>query len=335
MDEIELILEKITIPVIVWKRETDNSYVCQIENKMTVGVTKGTIFEEYVESLPEKNEYHEFIQTKSLKKITLVDSEIILEFINGQLFYEIHYPKYNLYLLKTISQQIRNPLTNIIGIISILEGSQHDSEIKNYIEIIKKSSIAIISVINDMIDILHYEQGLMILEKKKIEVYKFFKMCKSIVYNDAKEKKINLKFTLDEDLPKVIISDEKRLEQIVVTLVNNALNNQEYGIISVSFGVLTKDEMKQYDLKTPSSNKYNMLLKVKDSGKGYSDEERRELNRIFQGTNGGSLMNSCKFVSFGIIIVKYLITLMEGKIWFRSDKEMGSIFYCYLPLTGF
>ena len=239
-------------------------------------------------------------------------------------------------MLTTINYKIRNPLTNIIGVLSLLDYSNLNDSNKKYMNIIKQSSYDIVSVAKDLIDIINLESDKIIITLENINIKKFVNECYNIISNDAKKKNIELISKLDKDIPHIIISDEKRLQQIIINILNNAINFTSFGNIIVEISLFNKkNDINNcpFDYKVQKSQKYNILFKIKDNGIGMNQKKQNSINNVL-GIKKLNFIKSYKNPGFGLLISKCLCNLMGGNIWFKSEIDMGTIFYFNIICDG-
>ncbi len=218
--------------------------------------------------------------------------------------------------LANLSHEIRTPLNAIIGFAELLENNNLPPEkAKNYLSIIQKNSISLLNLINDIIDISKIEANELKIHKKLTDVNNLLKQIYLI------NKKINLKnkpdIEIKLDIPDenlLLITDENRLKQIIINLINNAIKFTEKGEIIIGY---TKD-------------KNQVKFFIKDTGVGIPKKDLPTIfNRFFQASNQVEKNNSGR--GLGLSITKNLIELLGGSIYCESEVNKGSKFYFTLP----
>lgn len=223
------------------------------------------------------------------------------------------------------SHELRTPLTTIRGnssmILQLYADILKDPSFKEMIEDINGSSVRLIEIVNDFLDVSRIEQGKMQYTFAEI---KLDKIIESIVYEMKpvlKEKKLSLDIehkTLDT-IP-TIIADSNRVKQIIYNLIGNALKFTEKGGIKVS----AKEEGKM------------VKVIISDTGSGIALEGQKMLFRKFQQT-GSSLLtrDATKGTGLGLYISKLLVEGMGGKIALESSTEgKGTSFSFTLPIAS-
>jgi signal transduction histidine kinase len=332
--EYEKIFDELNFPFLVWKRSNEKSlFECHYSNKKIIGINKGTLLEEHTND----KIYKEVLETKSTKKVDRDAYSIFVEYISENTLCEIHYPICNnIKILSIISHKIRLPLTSIVGVLNILDDFKFNNEQKKYIDILKRASNDIISIANDILDILNLEQGHVVLKNKQTDIRTIFEACQKIVNNKNKNKKINFKFKIDNNIMKKISIDAPRLEQIIINILNNSVySTDEFGQIYV---IATPYEETQlfdcpFEYQKTSHPKVNLLFRIKDTGSGI-DDAKKSIIEDFVNEKSTDINMVHKLSGFGLYISKKLCNLMGGNIWFKTEKDIGSVFYFNIICDG-
>lgn len=331
------VFEKLLFPFIIWKHNSDTKlFECFYSNGKIPGIIVGTPADIYTKN----SLYNKVIETKTLQIIHNETFDIYADYISDNLIYEIHYPVCNnVKILSTISHKIRLPLTSIVGILNILDEFKFSSEQKKYIDIIKKSSSDIVAVANDIIDILNLEQGGITLRNNIVSLQNVIESCKKVITNKNKTKSINIIFKVDTNLPKKINIDTTRLEQIIINLLNNAVyNTDDTGQIIVMVSLYEENDLFDcpFEYQKSSSSSVNILFKIKDTGSGIDSTKKEVIESILDIDNKTvDKKIPYKFNGFGLYISKKICNLMNGHIWFKTERDIGSIFYFNIICEGF
>lgn len=324
------------IDVIIWKK-IDDKYKCFINN---CNIENNLKLDDYLKTNNQLKEcYDKIIDTKEHQLMILNDNKIILECIED-IIIEIHIPiDDNLYLLSSISHKIRSPLNNIIGILTLFENLKLDKIQKKCIKILKNSSYEIVKIANDIIDIINLNKNEIKLTFEKINLNKFIHECYEIVAKDIIKKNLNFMFKIDENIPEIINIDSLRLKQIIINLLNNAINNTSIGGITLSISLFDNNNNNNEDINCPfkyiptKPPIYNLLFKIKDTGRGIDNNNKNFIEKIL-GIKKSCINNIHKYSGFGLLISKYLCNLMGGNIWFKSEIDIGTIFYFNIICEG-
>jgi signal transduction histidine kinase len=220
--------------------------------------------------------------------------------------------------LASMSHELRTPLNSIMGFNSILlmeMAGPLNFEQKKQLKIVKGSSQHLLNLINDILDISKIEAGEFKLSYEEFNLEKLINEVIEILKPLAEKKGLELNAIIDESTG-VIKSDKRRLNQVLINLLNNAVKFTNRGGVTLSV-------RKEGD---------KLEIKVKDTGIGIDEESISELfqpfhqldtgtNRVFEGTG------------LGLSICRRIIEMMGGKIWVESQPGVGSTFGFIIPVV--
>ncbi len=231
--------------------------------------------------------------------------------------------------LANMSHELRTPLNGILGYAQIL---QQDpallNEHRNQIDIIKRSGDHLLTLINDVLDIAKIEAGKVTLQPTDFHLRAFLNTISDIIRIRAQQKGIAFKTRFDPDLPDMIYADEKRLRQILINLLGNAVKFTTEGSVTLR---VTRQEKKEKALSVALSSCL-LDFEVEDTGIGIPAEE---LNKIFQPFQ--QVLAAQKHVQgtgLGLAISQHLVELMGGSITVQSEPGQGSVFRFELNLPA-
>jgi len=216
--------------------------------------------------------------------------------------------------LANMSHEIRTPINGIAGMVNLLKEFDITNEQRKYLEAISNSADHLKIIINDILDFAAIESGKLKFEqigfnlKEQIEnVIKTFSFA-------AKEKGLSLEYTIDDQIPAILIGDTVRLGQVLVNLINNALKFTEKGSINVSAELHGQNKMAQ------------VYISVKDSGIGIPKEK---LDKIFESFSQADTSITRKYggTGLGLAICKQLVELQNGTMAVESAFGVGSNFH--------
>ncbi len=217
--------------------------------------------------------------------------------------------------LQNMSHEIRTPLNGIIGFSALLNYDDvSKEEIKEYTSLINQSGKRLIEIVNNVLDISKIQTGQIKIAKKTINLKSIFNDLITFFSPIANIKKINLNYHNQTDENITLFSDEAKLHQILVNLINNALKFTKTG--NVDFGFEVKDKVVQFY--------------VKDTGIGIAKELYDKIfERFIQAER--SMAKNYEGAGLGLAISKGLVDILGGKIWVESEVGKGSVFFFTLP----
>lgn len=222
--------------------------------------------------------------------------------------------------LANMSHEIRTPINGIIGFTTLMLKSPGDPTQKSHLEMIKESSLNLLSIVDDILDITRIEAGKLNIVTDPLNLRDCIEQVMKMAAPSAFNKGLDLTLLYYSDVPEEFYGDSLRINQIITNLVGNAIKFTESG--SITIRVMIEDDENDISLITFS---------VTDTGIGIPEEQHEYLFKPFiQGDSsttkqyGGS--------GLGLSICSSLVERMGGAIGLDSKINTGSTFRFTLPL---
>jgi len=216
--------------------------------------------------------------------------------------------------LAQMSHELRTPLNVINGITGLLEKTDPNPKQMEYILTLKQSTKHLLSLINEILDYSKLESGKMQLEKVKVNLNKLTRDLINTHKYKAIEKKLNLYNQMDLETPEFIITDEKRLHQLLTILLDNAIKYTDTGEIILGTECIHRD-----DLHTL------VRFYVKDTGRGIDDKYQDSVFESFTQAHRSSTTTEAG-TGLGLAIGKEIALLFGSELALKSKLGEGSEF---------
>lgn len=230
--------------------------------------------------------------------------------------------------LASMSHEIRTPINGILGMNTMILRDSKDPQIVEYAENIRISGNALLSIINDILDLSKIESGRMEIIPDEYELFSIMNDCYQMNRMRADEKGLEMIFENDPYMPCAYYGDEIRIRQIINNLISNAIKYTQKGSVRLTVG---------FNKELPSgtearSDRGTLKITVTDTGIGIREED---LNRLFRSfTRLDELKNRhIEGTGLGLQITDRLVRLMNGTIEVTSEYGSGSSFTVSIPQT--
>ncbi|MBU0971572.1 MAG: response regulator, partial [Proteobacteria bacterium] len=223
--------------------------------------------------------------------------------------------------LANMSHEIRTPMNAILGFAEILSGMESDRQKKIYFKAIESNGQALMSLINDILDLASIEAGKMKLEYKVISPELLFNDVRNLFMVKAEEKGIELIVDIPPGLPSALLLDAVRLRQILVNLVGNALKFTTQGYVRLSIHHSSPDSI----VSGLNVTSIDLSFSVEDSGVGIPPDQIDLVFDTFTQVKGQKFSDHGG-TGLGLSITRKLVEMMGGSISLESEVGKGSRF---------
>jgi PAS domain S-box-containing protein len=222
--------------------------------------------------------------------------------------------------LSNMSHEIRTPMNGIIGMLDLLQSMDATPLQQEYLEIVHRSSLSLLSILNDILDYAKIESGHLSLSLQPMNPARIIEETLALFQTTATQKKLILRSELDPSVDCVANGDPVKLRQIFSNLIGNALKFTRAGTITVGATA-----------KTLEDGALRIQAFVRDTGIGIPESQRQIIFDRFVQAKGSSNAHSSG-TGLGLAIVRGLLALMEGDIRLDSEPGVGSTFFFTLRL---
>jgi len=224
--------------------------------------------------------------------------------------------------LANMSHEIRTPMNAILGMLTLLRGAGLNPRQLDYAHKAEGAAKTLLHLVNDILDFSKIDAGKMTLDLQAFELERLLRDLSVIVSSNLGHRPIDLLFDIDPALPRMLIGDALRLQQVLINLSGNAIKFTPKGQVVVQIRMLGQ-----------SGSDITLRVAVRDSGIGIAPEHQKH---IFDDFSQAEASTTRRFggTGLGLSISKRLVALMGGELLFDSQAGQGSTFYFTLTLKA-
>ncbi|MCW1923635.1 CHASE3 domain-containing protein [Luteolibacter arcticus] len=223
--------------------------------------------------------------------------------------------------LAMMSHEIRTPMNAILGFGELLHESVEKPQNKHFAHAIVTSGRALLTLINDILDLSKIEAAKLELNPEAVEMKRFTDGLETLFSYRAREKGLEFSIRLERSVPAYLFFDALRLRQVLVNLIGNAVKFTRDGRVAVTMRGESEGE----------GDEMFLAVEVEDTGIGIAQDKLRDIFRPFYQVES---QQSRQFqgTGLGLSICERLVVLMNGDIGARSTPDNGSIFHLRVPV---
>ena len=221
--------------------------------------------------------------------------------------------------LSNMSHEIRTPINAVLGMNEMILRECSDKQLLSYAANIQSSGKTLLFLINDILDMSKIESGKMEIVRVEYEPENLIMDLWNVIFLRAQEKGLDISFTLDETLPRIMFGDDVRIKQIVTNLLTNAVKYTPQGGIAMHVAYERRGE-----------GQIALIISVKDTGMGIRKEDMGKLFESFQRLDEEKNRN-IEGTGLGMNITMSLLKLMDGEMKVESEYGQGSEFTVTIP----
>ncbi|QDV61764.1 hybrid sensor histidine kinase/response regulator [Crateriforma conspicua] len=222
-----------------------------------------------------------------------------------------------------VSHELRTPLGGITGLIDLLSKTELTPRGHQYVQMIRQSAQSLSDVIEDILDFAAIEAGRVEIAPRPFDLHDCLNNAFKSLAVRAAEKPLQLILSIQPDTPRDVVGDPKRIRQVLINLIGNAIKFTPLGEVRVRLSLESDPDV--------AGSRPFFLIEVADTGVGIPTEKQRAVFSAFERGEVGT-KRSFGGTGLGLSISDGLVRRMGGRIDLVSQPNVGSCFSCRLPL---
>jgi len=224
--------------------------------------------------------------------------------------------------LSNMSHEIRTPMNGVMVSSGLALDYELPPKVEEHLKYIHNSTSSLLQVLDDILDFTKIQAKQFELKPVLFQLNEVFQKASDKILYKAITKDIELFMDYDSEIPADLLGDSKRLQQVLLCLLDNAVKfTPEKGVIM--FGAKK--------LKKSSENVIEVEFSIKDNGIGLKDKQIKQIFNAFSQVNLSTTQNLGEGIGLGLTISKQIVEIMKGKFWVESEYQKGTTFSFSIP----